>query len=376
MSEVANAGVTAAAVASDTAPKPGSPEYNAAMIAKARGSRITENSDQRTVGAEASTGTAATGTAATAAAGTETTAATTAAAAATTETAAAAAAVAKPPVKPEGVPDKFWNATTGAVDYAAWNKSTTELEAHFTRTRQADAAQKKVNDAKAAVAAATTPEAKTAAESALTLAQAEHTVATQAPAPAPVEQPVVKPVTFEQAQAAATQEFAKDGKLSDASYQTFEKLGIPKVAVDAHIAGLQAQTASYVGQIHQAAGGKEAYDAMVNWAKANYTPAEVTAFDSTLRTMDAGQMTMAVNGLKARFTAANGTGGTLITPNPGGGNTGDAVFSSQAEMTTAMRDPRYAKDAAYRAEVARKVSNSKRQGIRLGYSTQQSGSMS
>ena len=37
------------------------------------------------------------------------------------------------PQKPEGVPDKFWDAEKGEVNYAAWSKSTAELEAKLSK---------------------------------------------------------------------------------------------------------------------------------------------------------------------------------------------------------------------------------------------------
>ncbi|CLP71539.1 Uncharacterised protein [Mycobacterium tuberculosis] len=64
---------------------------------------------------------------------------------------------------------------------------------------------------------------------------------------------------------------------------------------------------------------------------------------------------MAILGLKARYDAANGSEPTLL-----GGNAkaSEDVFRSTAELTAAMKDPRYKKDPAYREDVKQKLARS------------------
>lgn len=355
----AAASTAAAQVAAKPAIVPGSPEYNAAMVAKARGSRAMENGVERTFGpvenpvVETPLATA-----------TETAAAVAVATPATT--AAAAPAVVK---APDGTPAKFVNAD-GSLNAVAMAKSYTELE-RLTSQRQAPPAKTAEQlateaTAEAARVAALTPEQKAAEVAAAAAKVVQKTPEQIAAEAAAVEAAKVPPVTFAQAQAAATAELTKDGKLSDSSYATFEKLGIPKASVDVYIAGQQAQGQVYLNEIYTAGGGKDAYTQMVQWASANLSAEEATAFDGVLRAGDRGAMQMAVAGLKARHAASNGTGGTLVQPAPGEVQTATAAFANQAEMTRAMQDPRYAKDSAYRNEVAAKVASSKRQGISLG----------
>lgn len=353
---------TTAAVTVPTPVVPGSPEYNAAMIAKARGSRALENGVERTFGPiENPTEPVVAATS-------------TEAAAAAAVTAPATAAAATVPPKPSFVPDKFYDAKTGVVNYEAMAKSQQEAEATLSRTRQ-ELATLKATPAKtaeqlaaeatveAARVATLTPEQK-AAEAAAKVAQ--KTPAEIAAEALATEAAKVVPVTFAQAQEAATAELAKDGKLSDVSYAAFEKLGIPKPSVDAFIQGQHAQANVYLNEIYTAGGGKDSYTSMVQWAAANLSAEETVAFDGVLRAGDRGAMQMAVAGLKARFTASNGTSGTLVQPAPGEVQTATAAFQNQAELTAAMKDPRYAKDSAYRNQVAAKLAASKRQGISVG----------
>jgi hypothetical protein len=61
---------------------------------------------------------------------------------------------------------------------------------------------------------------------------------------------------------------------------------------------------------------------------------------------------LAVEGLKAKYEAANGVRPALVK---GGGNSvGGDAFRSAAEQVAAMRDPRYGKDPAYTRDVEAK----------------------
>ena len=61
-----------------------------------------------------------------------------------------------------------------------------------------------------------------------------------------------------------------------------------------------------------------------------------------------GSILMAVRGLHARYTQVNGTGGTYVMGNT---TTSAGGFQSVAELTEAMKDPKYRSDHAYRQQV-------------------------
>lgn len=151
-------------------------------------------------------------------------------------------------------------------------------------------------------------------------------------------------------------EWVSNGKLSDASYAKLEAAGIPKDMVDAYIAGQEAIAAGIQQEVFGLVGGQDKYQQMVQWASTNLTPAQIEAYDRAISSNDKDAIILAVEGLKARYAAAGGLEPTLLN----GGTAAEAgtTFRSTAELTEAMRDPRYAKDPAYRAEVMERLKRS------------------
>ena len=154
-----------------------------------------------------------------------------------------------------------------------------------------------------------------------------------------------------------SEEFAKDGKLADGSYQSLEKAGIPKEYVDRFIAGQQAIADQQSATVKNLVGGTEAYDSMSDWAGQNLTETEKQAYNTAVNSKDLEAVKLAVVGLKARYAQSTGSEPTLVE-----GKTSPSAeqgFASWAQVTQAMSDPRYAKDPAYQAEVKNKLANSK-----------------
>ena len=154
-----------------------------------------------------------------------------------------------------------------------------------------------------------------------------------------------------------SEEFAKDGKLADGSYQSLEKAGIPKEYVDRFIAGQQAIADQQSATVKNLVGGTESYDNMSEWASQNLTETEKQAYNTAVNSKDLEAVKLAVVGLKARYAQSTGSEPTLVE-----GKTSPSAeqgFASWAQVTQAMSDPRYAKDPAYQAEVKNKLANSK-----------------
>jgi hypothetical protein len=95
---------------------------------------------------------------------------------------------------------------------------------------------------------------------------------------------------------------------------------------------------------------------MVSWAQANMSEAEIDAYNTAVNSTNPDVIKMAVMGLKGRYEATNGAEPALVSGDLGG-VTG-AVFESWAQVREAMRDPKYAKDPAYRREVEQKLGRS------------------
>lgn len=159
-----------------------------------------------------------------------------------------------------------------------------------------------------------------------------------------------------------TEEFSKNGKLSDESYAELATKGIPRILVDQYISNYQAaassQNAALEAQLVASVGGPQEYAAMQVWAGQNFSKDEIEAFNATMATNDQRLMSFAIGNLHARYKAQAEP--RLISATSNSQPTG---FRSMGEMTAAMRDPRYATDAAFRAEVAAKLKASQLFGM-------------
>ena len=152
-------------------------------------------------------------------------------------------------------------------------------------------------------------------------------------------------------------EYDTKGSLSPESYAKLAAAGFDKALVDSYVAGQEAKASLHTADLKSTAGGAEAYEKMVNWAKASMTPAEVDAYNLSVSSTNVDAAKLAISGLKSRYEAANGREPKL---HMGGNTASDSnVYESRTEITTAMKDPRYAKDPAYRQKVIDKVQRSK-----------------
>lgn len=230
-----------------------------------------------------------------------------------------------PAVRPEHIPEKFWDAEKGTIKVDDLAKSYAELERGRT---PAPEAPKGVPEAVAAAAKAGEDAAKAAGVD-------------------------TKGLDFD----ALAASFAANGSLTEADYTNLKARGITKELADAHIANAQRVAALEsqlaVSQVHALVGGADKYSAMLQWAGVNLTAAEQSAFDTAV-TGTPESRAMAINSLKARHKAALGSDPKLVTGD-GKSSIGSAAFQSRSEVTAAMRDPRYKADPAYRAEVERRV---------------------
>jgi hypothetical protein len=248
------------------------------------------------------------------------------------------------PTKPAEVPDKFWDADKGEVRYAEWAKSTREAEQALTRKAQEDKqaqTKKAAEDALAAVKAkeGATPEEIAAAEAAL--AEASKPLPTDASTPEP------KKVT-EEVQAKFTEEFNTSGDLTPESRSAAaEAYGVPQEMVDAYVEGQKALREQLRGEVFKLTDGESGYTAMSQWASTNVPKADLEAFNASLAG-SVPQAHAAIRDLYSRYKASVGTDPTLVG---GGGSTVSNGFRSQQEMVTAMSDPRYSADPAYRKDI-------------------------
>ena len=163
----------------------------------------------------------------------------------------------------------------------------------------------------------------------------------------------------------AADEFNSKGELSPETLAEFEKMS-SKELIQAYFEyekGLPAMDAPQAAELTQAdintiqnsVGGEAAYQQLVGWAAQNFSEAEIQAFDNVVDSGNVAAINLALAGLQARYTDANGYEGKMIQ----GKATAPAdTFKSQAEVVRAMSDSRYDRDPAYRDEIMQKLARS------------------
>lgn len=153
-------------------------------------------------------------------------------------------------------------------------------------------------------------------------------------------------------------EYLNNGGLSDQTYDALAAAGLSPHYVDQYIAGQEAIAQSVRSQVYNAVGGEEQYMEMVSWAGDNLNANEIAAYNASVNSGDNAQRMLAIDGLRARFTAVNGVTPKLLGGTSSRGQGSGDAFTSTKSMTEAMSDPRYATDPVYRQGVIDKLHRS------------------
>jgi hypothetical protein len=151
----------------------------------------------------------------------------------------------------------------------------------------------------------------------------------------------------------ATSEFTEKGELSDKTFDALEQAGIPREMVEAYIQGQEAVAVGQAAEVQQTIGGLGNYEAMAEWAGENLDDADLDAFNTIVEGGTVEQAKVAVKGLYAQFLSAGGKPPQLIQGDTVG--SGLKPYTSSAQITEAMRDPRYKNDPAFRENVEKRL---------------------
>jgi hypothetical protein len=173
------------------------------------------------------------------------------------------------------------------------------------------------------------------------------------PVAPPTEQPS-EPTELGTAIESATTEFMEGGELSDATFETLSKAGLPREFVETYLQGQQAIVDTQSAQVMETVGGQANYQAMSEWASDSLSESELQAFNEVVESGSVEQANMAVRGLYAQYRSAGGEAPSLMQGDTTGNTT--KPFNSAAQVTEAMRDPRYKTDPAYRKDVQNRLS--------------------
>lgn len=175
---------------------------------------------------------------------------------------------------------------------------------------------------------------------------------------------------------ALTQEFVENGgSLSEASYkkttEAFAKVGVGSDMVDTYLVGLQTKAVQSQAVAFEAAGGKEGYAAMAQWAGENLSDADLEAYNAATAQGPAA-MRMAVESVNARFLAASGR--TPTHDYSGGGNAastkggGGLEVQSRHELQAIVGTPEYKANTPAGARYREQVHAALARSMKKGYS--------
>jgi hypothetical protein len=194
-----------------------------------------------------------------------------------------------PASKPEGVPDKYWNTETGVIDYASWN---TEME--YLQKKASGKTEDKVEDKDE-----DKPEPKEGEEE----VKAEDKDVKEA-------EKVLEEKGLEMTE--FNEEFAATGELSKDSYDKLDKAGIPESMVNAFIAGQEALANQQRATTLEPIGGEEEFTKMTSWMAANLKPEEMKAYNEQVATENLTTTQNAISNMYTKYTDSVGVGGELI----------------------------------------------------------------
>lgn len=147
-------------------------------------------------------------------------------------------------------------------------------------------------------------------------------------------------------------EYNETGTLSKEALNVLNEEGISEQMVATWLQGQEAMAEQAVEHLYNEVGGEQNYNLMMEWAADSLQPWEIEAYNKQIENLDANT-NFALLGMQARYQNAVGMQPNLLSGDVGG----DIAprFESLAELTSAMSDPKYEKDPAYRARVAQKL---------------------
>jgi hypothetical protein len=153
-----------------------------------------------------------------------------------------------------------------------------------------------------------------------------------------------------------TAEFNENGGLTEESQAGLAKLGVTPEVTELFFAGIEAIQTARVSEVHAAAGSADDYKALVEWGKTNLSATEQAAFDAALDKAvlegDAAGIKLMIPAIKAKM---HGDAPNYVQSRPGQGQGSITPFANRSEQNAAINDRRYGRDAAYTAEVERRI---------------------
>lgn len=148
-----------------------------------------------------------------------------------------------------------------------------------------------------------------------------------------------------------------DGDLSDEQYAEYERRGLSRAFMNSFVQGQQAQMNQQRAEVFSTIGGEQVYAEMTEWAASNLSQGEIDAYDKIMMSGNTDQIKLQMQGLYARYSQA--TNRPRMLNGQVGQNNAAGAFQSWNQVTTAMKDPRYQNDPAYRKSVEQRLAVTK-----------------
>ena len=155
------------------------------------------------------------------------------------------------------------------------------------------------------------------------------------------------------------QEEMGKGKVSDETWEKIDQMEPRQLAekfLEWEQSSYEDLSEGQVTALKNSVGGDEAYTSLMEWSNKNLPEQYVEAFDELVSTGDYAMIELALSGLVASYQNSNGYEGKMVTVNQAVSKAD--VFRSQAEVVSAMNDPRYDNDPAYRQDVFNRLERS------------------
>ena len=179
--------------------------------------------------------------------------------------------------------------------------------------------------------------------------------------PVEEESPVAQRVSF--LQEASEEYYSNDNQLKPETIQRLKEMPSEEL-VEAYmewqknnqVAQAQPLNDNDAREIVSSVGGEEAYKETLAWAADNLKPEEVAAYDNVINSGNKDAIFFAVQALNQRYKDSVGFEGQQIS-----GRAPKSTikgFRSNAELASAISDPRYRNDPAYRYDVEQKLAAS------------------
>lgn len=181
----------------------------------------------------------------------------------------------------------------------------------------------------------------------------------ETPEEAPEDQPeVIKQTTDYMVE--LQKAYGDNGELPEEAIEHFGKMD-PKDLIQSYLAYSSKTRAGTVQQseinaIKNAVGGEEAYTEMLDWARDNLEPDEISDFNAVTATGNVAAIRFAVDSLGNRWKSNVGYEAPLVTGKRASSKS--AGYRSHAELARDIADPRYNSDPAFRRDVEDRLARS------------------